>query len=173
MISLYVTCASICSFRENKLLSLLLLILLVPKKIKGVIERTNYVLDTLLTVDTTSICFFRLFIVCVRHMTAFLHDDNERVACLNRIRLILFHLWIASVLRISALIRIFEHARCCEWHMLVSYTRVYETSAGCLRSFCLVHQGCETSAGCLRSIYPSLGMRQLFGDVTIGQWRHN
>ena len=24
----------------------------------------------------------------------------------------------------------------------------------------------ETSAGCLRSIYPSLGMRQLFGDVT-------
>ena len=32
---------------------------------------------------------------------------------------------------------------------LVSYTRA-----------------CETSAGCLRSIYPSLGMRQLFGDVT-------
>ena len=28
--------------------------------------------------------------------------------------------------------------------------------------------GCETSAGCLRSIYPSLGMRQLFGDVTMG-----
>ena len=27
---------------------------------------------------------------------------------------------------------------------------------------------CLTSAGCLRSIYPSLGMRQLFGDVTIG-----
>ena len=27
----------------------------------------------------------------------------------------------------------------------------------------------ETSAGCLRSIYPSLGMRQLFGDVTMGQ----
>ena len=34
-------------------------------------------------------------------------------------------------------------------------------------------QACETSAGCLRSIYPSLGMRQLFGDVTMGQWRHN
>ena len=34
-------------------------------------------------------------------------------------------------------------------------------------------RACETSAGCLRSIYPSLGMRQLFGDVTIGQWRHN
>ena len=31
----------------------------------------------------------------------------------------------------------------------------------------------ETGAGCLRSIYPSLGMRQLFGDVTVGQWRHN
>ena len=31
----------------------------------------------------------------------------------------------------------------------------------------------ETRAGCLRSIYPSLGMRQLFGDVTMGQWRHN
>ena len=31
----------------------------------------------------------------------------------------------------------------------------------------------ETSAGCLRSIYPRLGMRQLFGDVTMGQWRHN
>ena len=40
--------------------------------------------------------------------------------------------------------------------LIVSYTRA-----------------CETSAGCLRSIYPSLGMRQLFGDVTIGQWRHN
>ena len=40
--------------------------------------------------------------------------------------------------------------------MLVSYTRVS-----------------ETSAGCLRSIYPSVGMIQLFGDVTMGQWRHN
>ena len=29
-------------------------------------------------------------------------------------------------------------------------------------------RACETSAGCLRSIYPSLGMRQLFGDVTMG-----
>ena len=34
-------------------------------------------------------------------------------------------------------------------------------------------RACETSGGCLRSIYPSLGMRQLFGDVTMGQWRHN
>ena len=34
-------------------------------------------------------------------------------------------------------------------------------------------RACETSAGCLRSIYPSLGLRQLFGDVTMGQWRHN
>ena len=41
-------------------------------------------------------------------------------------------------------------------HCSVSYTRV-----------------CETSTGCLRSIYPSLGMRQVFGDVTMGQWRHN
>ena len=39
---------------------------------------------------------------------------------------------------------------------IVSYTRVS-----------------ETSAGCLRSIYPNLGMRQLFGDVTMGEWRHN
>ena len=31
----------------------------------------------------------------------------------------------------------------------------------------------ETRAGCLRSIYPSLDMIQLFGDVTIVQWRHN
>ena len=31
----------------------------------------------------------------------------------------------------------------------------------------------ETGAECLRSIYPSLGMRQLFGDVTMGKWRHN
>ena len=38
----------------------------------------------------------------------------------------------------------------------VSYTRV-----------------CETSAGWLRSIYPSLGLRQFFGDFTMGQWRHN
>ena len=45
--------------------------------IKGVIETTNCVLDTLLTVDTTNIYYFRLFIVCVRHMTAFLRDDNE------------------------------------------------------------------------------------------------
>ena len=35
---------------------------------------------------------------------------------------------------------------------LVSYIRVY-----------------ETSAGCRRSIYPSLGMRQLFGDATMGR----
>ena len=34
-------------------------------------------------------------------------------------------------------------------------------------------RACETSTGCLRSIYPSLGMRQLFGDITMGQWRHN
>ena len=27
-------------------------------------------------------------------------------------------------------------------------------------------RACETSARCLRSIYPSLGMKQLFGDVT-------
>ena len=40
----------------------------------------------------------------------------------------------------------------CVTDTLVSYTRA-----------------CETSAGCLRSIYPSLGMRQLFGDVTMGQ----
>ena len=38
----------------------------------------------------------------------------------------------------------------------VSYTRVY-----------------ETNAGDMRLIYPSLGMRQLFDDVTISQWRHN
>ena len=56
---------------------------------------------------------------------------------------------------------------------LVSYTRAWETSAGCLRSICLVHPGVPDNAGCLRSIYPSLGMRQLFGDVTMGQWRHN
>ena len=42
------------------------------------------------------------------------------------------------------------------WDQFVSYTRA-----------------CETSAGCLRSIYPSLGMIQLFGDVTMSQWRHN
>ena len=36
--------------------------------------------------------------------------------------------------------------------LIVSYTRVY-----------------ETSARCLRSIYPSLGMRQLFDDVTMGK----
>ena len=34
-------------------------------------------------------------------------------------------------------------------------------------------RACETSAGCLRSIYLSLGLRELFGDVTMGQWRHN
>ena len=42
------------------------------------------------------------------------------------------------------------------WIWSVSYTRA-----------------CETSAECLRSIYPSLGMRQLFRDVTMGRWRHN
>ena len=41
-----------------------------------------------------------------------------------------------------------------DWY--VSYSRVY-----------------ETSSGGLRAIYPSLGMIQLFGDVTMGQWRHN
>ena len=46
------------------------------------------------------------------------------------------------------------------------------------RPSCLVHPVSytwvyKTSAGCLRLIYPSLGMRQLLGDVTMGQWRHN
>ena len=31
----------------------------------------------------------------------------------------------------------------------------------------------ETSARCLRSIYLSLGMRQLFGNITMGWWHHN
>ena len=31
----------------------------------------------------------------------------------------------------------------------------------------------ERFAQGLRSIYPSRGMRQLFDDVTMGQWRHN
>ena len=38
----------------------------------------------------------------------------------------------------------------------VSYMRVY-----------------EISAGGVRSIYPTLGIRLLFGDVTMNQWRHN
>ena len=41
------------------------------------------------------------------------------------------------------------------------------------RPSCLVHPGVRDKPRCLRSIYPSLGMRQFFGDVTMGQWRHN
>ena len=46
---------------------------------------------------------------------------------------------------------------------------------GVVDSYSLVHPGVQDkrSAGCLRSIYPSLGMRQLFRDVTMGRWRHN
>ena len=42
-----------------------------------------------------------------------------------------------------------------------------------LESFCPVHSGVWDKRRCLKSIYPSLGMRQLFGDVTMGQWRHS
>ena len=42
-----------------------------------------------------------------------------------------------------------------------------------LDTFVLYTLVSETSAGCLRLIYPSLGMRQLFRDATMGQWRHN
>ena len=42
------------------------------------------------------------------------------------------------------------------WRRFVSYTRL-----------------CETSAGCLRSSDPTIGMRQLFRDATKDQWRHN
>ena len=45
-------------------------------------------------------------------------------------------------------------------------SRNAELYVSCIRVY-------ETSAEGLRSIYPSLDMRQLFGDVTMGQWRHN
>ena len=71
-----------------------------------------------------------------------------------------YHIWVYTYiyiyinmyvsLEISATLNI-NGANTC-----ISYTRVY-----------------ETSAGELRSIYPSLGMRQLFGDVTMGPWRHS
>ena len=38
----------------------------------------------------------------------------------------------------------------------MSYTRVF-----------------ATSTGCLRSIDPSLGIKQPFGDITKGQWHHS
>ena len=40
-----------------------------------------------------------------------------------------------------------------------------------VRPSCLAHPGVQDKRQV--SIYPSLGMRQLFGDVTMGQWRHN
>ena len=42
-----------------------------------------------------------------------------------------------------------------------------------LRKHCLVHPGVRDKRRESGSIYSSLGMRQLFGDVTMGQWRHN
>ena len=50
----------------------------------------------------------------------------------------------------------------------------WDHTNGSVQDRCVSYaQVSETSAGCLRSIYPSLGMRQLCGDVTMGQWRHN
>ena len=40
-------------------------------------------------------------------------------------------------------------------------------------SVCLVHPGVRDKRRVSEIDLPSLGMRQLFGDVTIGQWRHN
>ena len=44
---------------------------------------------------------------------------------------------------------------------------------GVVDFYSLVHVGVRDKRRGLRSIYLSLGMRQLFGDVTMGQWRHN
>ena len=57
---------------------------------------------------------------------------------------------------------------------------------GCAKSCPLAHQANQglhmgrkiayrtrQSAGCLRSTDPSLGIQQLSGDITKGQWRHN
>ena len=62
---------------------------------------------------------------------------------------------------------------------MMSTVTVHLFKSHCVNLFCCSDaivsytRPCETSAGCLRSIYLSLGMRQLFGDVTMGQWRHN
>ena len=55
----------------------------------------------------------------------------------------------------------------------ISYGRLVYNLYGVITNVVWYTRVSETSAGCLRSIYPSLGMRQLFGDVTMGQWRHN
>ena len=49
-------------------------------------------------------------------------------------------------------------------HILQDYI-IYENA--------LYTQVYETNTGGLRSIYPSLEMRHLFGDVTMGQWHYN
>ena len=44
---------------------------------------------------------------------------------------------------------------------------------GVVDSYSLVHPGMRDKRRVSEIVYPSLGMRQLFGDVTMGQWRHN
>ena len=64
---------------------------------------------------------------------------------------------------------------------LIGLLRVYEVwekqhcgDKTVVRLCCLVLPGRVRQApGCLRSIYPSLGMRQLFGDITRDKWHHN
>ena len=78
------------------------------------------------------------------------------------------------------------------WDRFVSYTRLYETSAGCVRSICLVHPcvrdkrrvseiDLSRAPGFTRQA-PGVWDRFIpayewysffFGDATMGQWRHN
>ena len=111
---------------------------------------------------------------CPLHCKINLMSDHTLTVCNTRADLISIHvhLWMfTSLLRCltmqikyvcDGLIRrmcLYGDTRHCTVHVLhsvVSHTRVY-----------------ETSAGGLRSIHPSLGMRQLFSDVTMSHWRHN
>ena len=44
---------------------------------------------------------------------------------------------------------------------------------GVVDIYSLIQAGVRDKCQGSPSIYPSLGMRQLFGDVTIGQWHHS
>ena len=57
--------------------------------------------------------------------------------------------------------------------LLVSYTRVYETSAGCLRSICLVHPGVRDKRRVSEIDLSQPRHETAFWWRHNWQWRHN
>ena len=83
-------------------------------------------------------------------------------------------LWVGSLLSVPFLSWLCCMQYCATLDHVLMWPTVFYNFDG-LGQDCSVSytRACKTNAGCLRSIYPSLGIRQLFGDITMAQWRHS